>query len=45
MSKTSNHAKLETLAIWIDARKKSGGIKKTKKVTQPDWVREIYNAE
>jgi hypothetical protein len=45
MSKTSNHAKLETLAIWIDAMKKKGVIKKSKKQTQPDWLREIYNAK
>lgn len=45
MSKTSNHAKLETLAIWIEGMKKKGVIKKSKKATQPDWLREIYDVK
>jgi hypothetical protein len=45
MSKTSNHAKLETLAIWIENMKRKGSIKKSKKQTQPDWLREVPNAK
>ena len=45
MSKTSNHAKLETLHIWLDSFKKKGTFKKKQKEKQPEWLREKYNAK
>lgn len=41
MSKTSNHAKLECLKIWVENRK----FRAKRKPKKQPWVKDIYREE